>query len=189
MNPFARAALYVASLGLVFGTPADAEQPAVEDQFVNTPGLGGVFVSGLKRPPKARRDPGVQGGQALRVVIPGAEPEAWRVSLGSTLVKPVSKGDVLVLAFWARAAEGPDGTSTINLPYNGIQLADEPYSPLFHEALVIERDWKLYQIRGVAQDDYVAGALMATMHLATGKQSIDFGPVFVLDLGPAKPAD
>ena len=42
-----------------------------------------------------------------------------------------------------------------------------------------------WQIRGArrANQDYAAGALNVAMHLATGHQTVDIGPVFVLDMG------
>lgn len=175
-------ALLAASLAMAIGVPAAAQTAPIEDQIVNTPGLGGISISGLEHPPRTRRDAAVQGGQALRVAVPGAQTDAWKVSLGNKLVKPVRKGNVLVVAFWARTEAGPDGSDSINLPYNGLQLAQEPYSPLFHAPLVIGPAWTLHEVRGVADRDYQAGELMVMMHLATGKQTIDFGPVFVLEL-------
>ncbi len=45
-------------------------------------------------------------------------------------------------------------------------------------------EWKMVEIRGKADRNYAPGELKVSIHLATGKQTVDFGPVVVLDLGP-----
>ena len=52
----------------------------------------------------------------------------------------------------------------------------------------VGKDWGQYHGEGVASKDYKAGEINATIHLATAKQVVDLGPVFVIDLGPASPA-
>ena len=41
----------------------------------------------------------------------------------------------------------------------------------------------MHEIRGRADRDYAAGALNVAMHLATGHQTVDIGPVFVVNMG------
>ena len=48
---------------------------------------------------------------------------------------------------------------------------------------MIGPEWKLHEVRGKADKDHGAGALNATLHLATGKQVVEIGPVIVLNLG------
>jgi hypothetical protein len=130
-----------------------------------------------------RSDETVQGGKALRVPVPGKSDKAWTVSVASGIGKPVKKGDLLVLAFWAKLAKGEAGATSANLPYNAVHLAAEPYTPVFTGAVTIGAEWKIYEIKGTADRDYQSGMLNATLHLATGRQTIDIGPVFVLNMG------
>ena len=95
-------------------------------------------------------------------------------------------GDRLVLAFYARLEKGENGATSVTLPFAGVQLASDPYTPLFNQPVVIGPEWKLVQVSGAANKDYAAGTLKAAIHLATAKQVIDFGPVAVIDLGKAK---
>jgi hypothetical protein len=44
-------------------------------------------------------------------------------------------------------------------------------------------EWKPLQVTGKADRDYAAGALKVTIQLATAKQTVDFGPIVVLDMG------
>ncbi|HEX8239947.1 MAG TPA: hypothetical protein VF574_09440 [Allosphingosinicella sp.] len=156
------------------GAPDD-----IASRIINDPGAPQVTGASAK----LRDDPGVQGGRALRIQVAGKGANAWDVAVGSAIQKPVRTGDRLVLAFWARLAKGEGGLATATLPYNAVQLASAPYSPLFSGPATIGPEWKLYEVRGKSDRDYAAGALNATLHLATGKQTVDIGPVIVLDLG------
>lgn len=166
------------------GSLIAADTPATAaDQLINTPGLGAVTGEGVKQPSRVIRDPAVQGGQALRVVIPGADKQAWRISLGTPITKPVHKGDRLLLAYYARVEQAE--SAQVDLPYNAIQLAHEPYSSVINGTVRLGAEWKMQNVSGVADRDYAAGELAVSIHLATGKQILRFGPVFAMDLGPA----
>src|SRR3546814_9539528 len=56
---------------------------------------------------------------------------------------------------------------------------------IFGGPVAITPEWKMYDLQGIADRDYAAGELSVSMHLASGKQTLEFGPIFVLDLGPA----
>lgn len=164
---------------LLLAAPVAA--PAQDDilnKIINKPGSAAVHGA----PAKSRKDEGVQGGKALRVDSPG-KPNAWDISLSTDIDKPVKAGDTLVLAFWARLEKGPDGATTVSLPYNGIQLAAAPYTPVVKDAVTVGPAWELHQITGKADKDYAPGTINATLHLAGAKQVVDIGPVFVLDMG------
>lgn len=166
---------------LASATPAKA-QGAPDDiasKIINDPGA--PQVTGAKA--KLRDDPQVQGGKALRIQVAGKGTNAWDVAVGSAIKKPVKAGDKLILAFWARLARGDGAATSATLPYNAVQLASAPYTPLFTGQATLGPEWKLYEVRGKADRYYAAGALNATLHLATGKQTVDVGPVIVLDLG------
>lgn len=128
-------------------------------------------------------DAKVQGGKALRieVVRKGAHP--WDATVGGPINKPVKAGDKLVLAFWARLEKGENGATTTTLPYDAIQLSAAPYSTVLSGSNEIGPDWKLEQVTGKADRDYPAGTLKVTIQLATAKQTVDFGPIIVLDTG------
>jgi hypothetical protein len=44
-------------------------------------------------------------------------------------------------------------------------------------------EWKDFQITGTSNGNYKAGDLKVTIQLATAKQTVDFGPLVVLDRG------
>ncbi|HEU0100366.1 MAG TPA: hypothetical protein VFQ67_16525 [Allosphingosinicella sp.] len=175
---------YVAlALGLLAAAaPASAQEADdILSKVINAPLPGADRVDGASG--RVRNDPAVQGGKALRIEVPGKSEKAWAVALSNPINKPVKMGDNIVLAFWARLAKGENGATSATLPYNAVQLAEAPYTPLFKDGVTIAPEWKMYEIRGRADRDYSAGSLNVTLHLATGRQTVDIGPIFVLDMG------
>jgi hypothetical protein len=168
-------------LGLLMALPV---QPAVGqddivDKIINVP--GSTTLTGAKG--KNRKDEGVQGGKALRITVPRKGANVWDIAASSAIGKPVRAGDRLVLAFWARLHEGENGATSVTLPYGGIQLAKAPYTTVVGGPVTIGAEWELHEVKGKSDKDYAAGELSATIHLASGKQVVDLGPVFVLDMG------
>lgn len=174
--------LACAPVGALFaqaGAPPTADD--ITSKIINRPPPTAFRVDGAKG--VIRKDAGVQGGKALRVAVPGKSDKAWTVSVVNPIDKPVRAGDRIVLAFWARLSKGEGGATSASLPYNAVQLAAAPYAPLFSGGVAIGPEWKLHEVTGKADKDYAAGALNATLHLATAKQTIDLGPIFVLNMG------
>ena len=171
--------VFVAAAVAFFAAAPLAAEPA---DIINNPGapqFNGAKVS-------IHDDAKVQGGKAIRVEVPGKGKNVWDSAVESPVTKPVQAGDRLVLAFYARLEKGENGATNVTLPFAGVQLASDPYTPLFNQAVEIGPEWKLVQVSGAAGKAYAAGTLKAAIHLATAKQVIDFGPVAVLDLGKAK---
>lgn len=127
-------------------------------------------------------DPKVPGGKALRVEAnKGANP--WDAAVSSQVKQPIKAGDPLVLAFWARLVSGENGATSSTLPYASVSLGAAPWTPLFGGPVTVGPDWKLVEVRGTADKDYAAGVLNAGIQVASAKQTIDFGPVYVATAG------
>jgi hypothetical protein len=137
-------------------------------------------VSGAKA--ALRDDPQVQGGKALRIQVARKGQNPWDATVGGPIAKPVKAGDKLVMVFSARLEKGESG-STTTLPYNAVQLASAPYSTVISGSNEIGPGWKQLQVTGKADRDYPANALKVTIQLAAAKQTVDFGPIIVLDMG------
>lgn len=172
-------AFAAALAGMLMAAPA-AAQSDLSKQIINEPSPGAFAIYGLPQKPKVRKDAAVQGGLALRVAIPGKGDTPYAISLSAPIIKPIRKGDRLVLAFWARfdKAEG----ASVSIANASVQLAKAPYTAFFGQPVELGPEWKLHSVEGVADRDYAAGEVAISMHLATGKQVIDLGPIFLLDL-------
>ena len=177
---------------IVLAAPAGAaaqQQPSAEDDIlshvISVPVPRAYRVDGTQNGARGqvRNDPGVQWGKALRVEVPGRNAQAWTTAVSVPINRAVHAGDRLVLAFWARLEQGENGATTASLPYNAVQLSGAPYTAVFSGGVTVTPQWQMFEINGQANRDYADGALNVAIHLATGRQTIDIGPVFVLDMG------
>lgn len=132
---------------------------------------------------KLVKDDGVRGGWAYQVTAAKAGQNPWDVQANVSTDRPVKNGDVILLAFWAKAAPPPAGAAAISAPA-AIQEAAAPYTRLGEANLSITPDWKLYYVAATATKDYVPQALNVSVQLASAAQTVDLGPVFLLDYGP-----
>jgi hypothetical protein len=131
---------------------------------------------------KLVKDDGVRGGWAYQVTAAKAGQNPWDVQAGISTDRPVKTGDVILLAFWAKAVTPPAGATAISAPV-AIQEAAAPYTRLGEANLSITPDWKLYYVTATATKDYVPQALGVSVQLASAAQTVDLGPVFLLDYG------
>ena len=158
---------------------AMAQADDIASKIINDPSAPEVV--GAKS--SVRSDSKVQGGKALRIVIAAKGKNNWDAFASSPIKKPVKAGDNLMLAFWARLEKGEGGATTSALSFAGVQVSSPPYASVFNETVQIGPEWKLHQLKGKADRDYAAGTLGVSIHLANAKQTVDLGPLFVLDMG------
>lgn len=154
-------------------------QDDLSSKIVNDP--SSPAVNGARA--SLRDDAEAQGGKALRIQVSKKGENAWDSSVESPLNKPVKAGDELVLAFSARLEKGEAGATSSTIPFAGIQLGSAPYTTIVSQPVDIGPQWKSVEIRGKADKDYAPGTLKVAVHLGTAKQTIDVGPIVVLDMG------
>ena len=169
----------VAAALVAIAPDALAAQEDFAREIVNDPAA--PDVSGAKA--TLVDDAKAQGGKALRVVVPKKGANPWDSSVGGAIKKPIAKGDHLVLLFSARLEKGDHGATTATLPYNAIQLNAAPYSTIMQGSGEIGPEWKDFRVEGVSDSNYPGKTLKVTIQLATAKQTVDFGPIVVLDRG------
>ena len=175
-----RSKLLTFAVSLAVAAPAVAIQgDDIASKIINDPSAPQIV--GAKS--SVRKDDKVQGGKALRIVVPAKGKNNWDAFANSSIQKPVKAGDNLVLAFWARLEKGEGGAASSTLPFAGVQVSSPPYPSLFTEAVLVGPEWKLHQVKGKADKDHAAGTLGVSIHMANAKQTIDLGPVFVLNMG------
>ena len=163
---------------LLLGAAAVA-QDNLADKIVNDPGAPNV--NGAKA--KLFDDPAVQGGKAVRVIVARKGKNDWDSNVESAIDKPVKAGDRLILAFQAKLESVDGGGATATLPYNAIQMSAAPYSTVISRSVSAGPNWEFHKIEGKADRNYGAGELKATIQLGNAKQTVDFGPIAVFDLG------
>jgi hypothetical protein len=153
----------------------------IQNQMINVPSAGSWNVWGAQG--SQRKDDTVTGGYAMRVVATKGV-NSWDAAASVAIIRPIKKGDVILAAFWARAEKPAPGKTTATTPSASLSLIKPPYTGLFSEPAEIGPAWAMYYASGVADRDYDAGELNFSVQLAAANQVIDFGPAFVVDLGP-----
>jgi hypothetical protein len=123
--------------------------------------------------------PAVPGGKALRINVAGKGANPWDAGVISKVTGPVKAGDELIFIIYARLEQGENGAASASLPGNQLSLAEAPYTMLFGGPATVGPKWQMLRARGKADKDYPSGSLNAQVHLATGKQVIDIGPIYV----------
>ena len=127
--------------------------------------------------------PDLKGGAAQRVTVMKPT-HPWDAGTYAAIAKPVHKGDTLVLMFDARAETPPAGSDLIMVTGCIYEAAASGAAVTPDTTFLLGRQWKRYTAIGKAVRDYPPGTLSAGMKLGTGDQTIDFGPIWVLDFGP-----
>lgn len=156
-------------------------EPTMADRLVNDPRPESLQPYGQRIPPQVRADKTVQFGKALRVPIGSALTAFGQIGVITPTLKPVKAGDRVVVAFWARAQK-TEGDAPGKLCR--VQLEATPVvRSIFDQAFDVTPTWTLYKLSGKADRDYAPGQLNAAFHLGCAKQTIDLGPVFILDYG------
>ena len=154
-------------------------QADLASRIINDPGA--PTVSGAKA--RLVDDAAVQGGKALRVAVAKKGQNNWDSVLETAIPKPINAGDNLVLTFEARLAKAEGGATSVTIPYAAVQEKAAPYAGIVSGQATVGPEWKLHQIKGKAQKSYPADALKATIQIGNARQTIDFGPVVVLNMG------
>lgn len=154
--------------------------PSMADRLANDPRVEALIPYGQAIAPVPRGDKGVQFGKMLRFKLNGS-PDFAHIGIVSPTLKPVKKGDKIVIAFWARATDTDGG-----LPgkIGRVQLEATPVvRTIFEKTFEIGPEWKMYQFSGTADADYKPRALNAALHIDSVRQTLDIGPVFIFDYG------
>jgi hypothetical protein len=104
----------------------------------------------------------------------------WDVQASSPSGGAIAQGDTVMVMLFARAEQAAEGGS--RLPMR-LQLSGAPYTSLLDANFQLTDQWKQYCASGVAAQDFPDERTNVSLHLATGQQVIDLGPVFVFDFG------
>lgn len=122
----------------------------------------------------------VPGDHAFRIKAnKGVNP--WDVQANSPVTGAIKQGDVIMLMYYARAAEPAEGGSKLTAR---LQLNAPPWTAVMDMTSDITTEWKSYCAHRVATGTIGEKQGNVSIHLATAKQVIELGPVFVFNFGP-----
>ena len=129
--------------------------------------------------------PDVLGGKALRVTVEEAGPDPWSTEVKTALTGDVAEGDVVFVAFLARAVEADNEAQNGIVSTYSVQENSGEYRRVAEaSALVPLGAWRLYHGWGRATLPLTPETGMVGIHLGATEQTIDVGPSLVVNLGP-----
>ncbi|MEJ2817501.1 MULTISPECIES: carbohydrate binding domain-containing protein [unclassified Caulobacter] len=180
----------VAALSLSAAAPpaARAAEPAAQGIMkyaINKPSVAwNVYGPGQTNAPV--KDKAVVGGNGVRVQVTSPTPDKpWDSAAGQAVNGKIAKGDIVTIAFWAKAEPVDGGPATANITSVRVQQAAEPWGGIVEgKVAVTSGDWQIYTVSGRASMDADKGGAGVALHLGSAKQTVVLGPLFVLDFGP-----
>lgn len=158
---------------------AAAAQSDLTTRIANDPGA--PQVNGAKA--KLVDDPAAQGGKALRVTVAKQGKNNWDSVVESPISKPVKAGDRLVLMFDIRLQQDRGAAPGSTSLYSAVQMTAAPYTSVLSGQVAVSPEWKPQKIEGRVAKSYAAGELKVSIQLGNAKQTVDLGPIVVLNLG------
>lgn len=121
-------------------------------------------------------------GEALQVRVKKKKQNPWDTAISMNMDKPVKTGDTIEVHFWARTAKASAGKETaIMTLYVG--RTEEPYDNILAEEIKPGSEWKMQTLRGIAKRDFGPGKVKAEFQLAKYAQTVEFGPIYISNLG------
>jgi len=126
---------------------------------------------------------GAPGGMAYQVRVKKKKKDHWETAIRIPMTESVSKGDVILVSYWARTMKPQKGKET-GLISVALQRNIEPYDTVFEERVDLGTEWKLHNVAGKAKRNYAADKTNLNFNLAHAKQTLQFGQFYIMNLGP-----
>jgi endoglucanase len=128
-------------------------------------------------------DESMPGGQALKAKIRRAGENPWDSGVSGPIVGSIKAGDAIVLVTYVRTDKG-----TGEITAAGLQSNKKPYTSEFSEPISVDENVRRIFISGIASRDFASGEAGYSFQLASQKQTLFIGPLFVFNLGQGIPS-
>jgi dienelactone hydrolase len=178
MKKYIKSSICCFILTLLLALPAQGGSAAVRSpgpQLADRPAVGNLNAYGPASSIHYVSAPDLPGQSAIRIDVPepssGSQP--WDIAVAAVSTAQISKGDLVVAAFWVRSEQG--GKIVARMQSN-----DAPYAGISESTIALEKTWKLVLIKGVAQETLPANHASLTLSLNLQKQVVDVGPMVVI---------
>ena len=159
----------LAASGLILASAAVA-------QTAGTPILAPTadwFIYGSS-PHQPITDAKVEGGKAVEAQAPGTG-GIWEVSGIHSVDGGIAKGDHIVASVWVKSTVPAKAIYRIEARAGAARVWDRPMD--------IGTDWSKQTLDFVAEDNFPAGTTQVAILFNSGKQTIDLGPISVVNMG------
>ena len=156
-----------------------ALEEALPGTLLNDPYDVSWNVHGKGHRSKMIKAEGAPGGVAYQVRVKEAKRNPWDISVQGPVSKGVSAGDVVLVAFWARAEKGAPASIVAR-----VAETVEPYAAAAEGDATLSENWQIHYVSGRAARDWAPGELALSFNVATGRQTLAFGQYYVMNMGP-----
>lgn len=120
--------------------------------------------------------------QAIQITTGGDSAFVYNSAMGWNSASAVTKGDVLLLSFWARKLE-PGGIATIRGQVV-FERGASPYDKAINTNFPTDsNEWRFYQFPFKAHDTFAAGAVNLIFQFAYGPQKFEIGGISLKNYG------
>ncbi len=171
-----------------FGITAHLQTAHADDNIaskaINEPRLSGMMIYGSAQTNSEVTDKTVLGEKAKRIVAKGTG-NAWDAAAQTTATGKVITGDQIVCVVFLKAVKTDNNApAKVTLRF---QESAAPNTEITQDTIEIGSDWNQYQISVTANKDYARGDTAFVVQLNYGSQTIDVGPMFILNMNKTKP--
>jgi len=164
-----QAALLAAS-GLILASAASAQTAGT--LILAATAEWDIFSGGAHQP---ITDPKVEGGKAVEVLTPGTG-GIWEVSGMRPIDGGIAKGDHIVASVWIKSDVPAKAVFRVEARAGARDRVNDRF-------IDVGTAWSKQTLDFVAEGNYLAGTTQVALLLNSGKQTIDLGPVAVIDKG------
>ena len=149
---------------------------AASAQSAGTPILAATtdWIIYSKEPHQPISDTKVEGGKAVEVQAPGTG-GIWEVAGIRPVDGGIAKGDHIVASVWVKSTVPAKAIYRIEARAGAARIGER--------TIDIGTDWSQQTLDFVAEDTYPAGTSQVAILLNSGKQTIDLGPISVVNKG------
>ena len=121
-------------------------------------------------------------GQALQVRVKKKKKNAWDNVISLEMDDGVKSGEQIEIHYWARTKKAASGSDAADISLF-VGRNKEPYDSIIVEQISPSKEWKMKTIRARANTDFNSGELKAEFQLARAAQTVEFGPIYISNLG------
>ena len=135
------------------------------------------YGTGLTR--TAEQDETIPGGGAAVKYVVGAAGDPWSSAVNVPLLGDLEEGRLYTVGFWARSlsSEAEDGLGRLGVRF---QRNAAPYPGFGDTTLTIGKEWKFYEVSGIASTKARRKDALLVFQLGAAKQTIEIGQTIVL---------
>ena len=174
----------ITNLWLLLFTAAAWCQPSfaednIADKAINEQRVSKLAIYGSAQTNKNVSDKTVLGEEAKRIVSNGSG-NPWDAAVQSTTTGKIKSGDQIICVAFLKAVDTANNApAKVTLR---LQESAAPYADIKTEEITISKEWSQYQFTAVVNKDYGKGDAAFVVQLNYGAQTIDVGPLFILNV-------